>query len=203
MKITYRTNLLLGAFAIAMALMIVGCVASSPPAKGQIKSQVKVKVKKDKSATADAYLIKGVPLIPQSKHMCGPATLAMVFKYYGDPLPIADITNSVYLKKAKGTLTIDMLLFAKERGYSALHYDGTPQDIKDRIISDKPPIVLLDLGIGRASVWHYAVVVGFDDARGGNFFLHAGKNKVEKMSYKRFLKAWTKSGNSILVISPS
>src|SRR3989338_11337839 len=69
-------------------------------------------------------LIKGVPGFIQDKFMCGPASLASVMSFYGEQAGPDEIAQAAYLKGLKGTLMMDLLLYAKGKGFKASYYRG-------------------------------------------------------------------------------
>lgn len=147
--------------------------------------------------------IREVPFYPQDQYMCGPASLASLVAYWGAP-GIADIDESVsevYQAKLKGTLPIDMLLFAKEKGMDAVYYKGSLDDIREKIARKEPLILFLNLGLESYPVGHYIVVVGYSDIS-GMVIAHSGIDKDRAYTYGELEKAWSKTNYSTLLIKP-
>lgn len=148
------------------------------------------------------HYIPDVPFIPQEEFYCGPSSLAMVLNFYGIRTSQEDIAKALYLEKLKGTLNIDLLLYARESGFYARYYSGSIEDIKVNISNHTPLILLLNLGLDAYPVYHYMVVVGFDDEK-GFVIAHSGKEKEKLIPYKELLKAWEKTSFGTLLVSPS
>ncbi len=72
--------------------------------------------------------------------------MAGVFHYWGVKVSPEEIANEIYSPSAKGTLTLDMILYAERKGLKANGYKGSLADIKGKIDSGYPIIVLVDLG---------------------------------------------------------
>ncbi len=150
----------------------------------------------------DGYLIEGVPAYTQKRFMCGPASLAGVLGYYGMKVSPDRIATELSTARLGGSLAIDMLLFAKKQGLTARYYRGSVDDLKERIRSDLPLIIFVDLGVGSFRIGHFMVVTGYDDSRGG-IIVHSGKIDPEFIPYKRLEKIWKKTGFATLLIGPA
>jgi ABC-type bacteriocin/lantibiotic exporter with double-glycine peptidase domain len=148
------------------------------------------------------HYISDVPFFPQSKYQCGPAALASVLNYYGCRVSQGTIVEAIYKKRLKGTLSIDMTLFARRMGFNARAYRGSLTDLKGHILKDRPLIVFQDLGFPLLPIRHFSVVIGYDDAE-GILVLHSGKRINKVISYERFLRSWAEMDYWTLLILPN
>jgi ABC-type bacteriocin/lantibiotic exporter with double-glycine peptidase domain len=148
------------------------------------------------------HYISDVPFFPQSKYQCGPAALASVLNYYGCRVNQGTIVEAIYKKRLKGTLSIDMTLFARRMGFDARAYRGSLTDLKGHILKDRPLIVFQDLGYPLLPIRHFSVVIGYDDAE-GILVLHSGKRINKVISYERFLRSWAEMEYWTLLILPN
>ena len=148
------------------------------------------------------HYIPAVPFFPQSKYQCGPAALASVLNYYGCRVTHGEIANAIYRKRLKGTLSIDLILFARRMGFSARAYRGSLNDLKGHISKDRPLIVFQDLGYPFFPIRHFSVVIGYDNAE-RILILHSGKRINKVISYERFLRSWTELDYWTLLILPN
>ncbi|VAV84464.1 hypothetical protein MNBD_DELTA01-1094 [hydrothermal vent metagenome] len=147
-----------------------------------------------------AHLIKGVPVLTQGDKLCGPAALAAVMNYHGNPVTQQQVAGSVFTEKAQGTFTLDMLLYAKDaKGLLATHYSGDLNDIRRRVRDDNPPILFLKTGVRRFPKGHYVVVTGFSDTY-KVVIMHDGGDKPVIMSYNTLLASWRKTAYSTLLV---
>lgn len=146
-------------------------------------------------------LIKDVPFYPQNDSMCGPAAIASVTGFYGDKVTLGEAATGVYLAKLKGTLPVDLLIYAKEKGFNARYYQGGFEDLKARISEGRPLILFLNLGFESYPVGHYITAVGFDDGLKA-VIAHSGMNREEVFTYERLVIMWEKTGYATLLVTP-
>ena len=149
----------------------------------------------------DAAFIEGVPFFPQDDLMCGPATLASVLNYHGHSVSLETLTDALYRPELGGSLSMDMLLYAKKTGLDAKYYKSSMEDMKALVLSGTPPILFLNMALKSLPVGHYVVVVGFsDDLR--SFVVHSGTEGGKVVSYRWLMKRWEKTGRSLLIVRP-
>jgi predicted double-glycine peptidase len=141
-------------------------------------------------------------LAPQSgaRFQCGPTTLAAVLAFWGDPVPEAAITAVTFSPTARGVLLTDLAAFARQRGFQTLVRTGTVDDLARAVAERQPPIVLLDLGLGRSALPHFTVLLGWSDA-GVRYQNRSPTGK--RVSNQTFMRQWQRAGNQYLLITPS
>src|SRR3989338_2865142 len=147
------------------------------------------------------FYINNVPFFPQKRYYCGPASLAGVMNFYGVSVTEEEIAKEVYNPKLSGTLSMDILIYARTKGFDALYYKGNMEDIKKYISMGKPVILFLDLGYFFYPVRHYIVATGYNDKM-GYLIAHSGVEKDKIFSYKEIQSAWEKTGFGTILISP-
>ena len=147
------------------------------------------------------FYIKGVPFFPQQRYHCGPSSLASVMNFYGISVSEEDIAKEIYNPKLIGTLSIDMLQYARAKGFNASYHKGNIEEIKKEISAGRPVILFLDLGYSFYPVRHYIVAIGYDDAR-GYLIAHSGVEKDKTFSYKEIQTAWERTGFGTILILP-
>jgi ABC-type bacteriocin/lantibiotic exporter with double-glycine peptidase domain len=152
------------------------------------------------STPLQAAEIVGVPFILQGPGTCGPAALASVMAYYGEPIDLKTISTDTYTPEVKGAIFADLENFARERGFCTEFKQGDPGTIKEAIERRRPVIVLVDLGFWVISRPHYLVVTGYDEH---GFTAHCGYRAAEHFSYRRFERLWKHKGSTYLIIWPS
>ena len=177
---------------ILMGLVSVGCARHGfiPLEKGRAEEPV------------NRHYISDVPFFPQSEYECGPAALASVLNYYGCRITPDEIAKAIYRKRLKGTLSIDLILFARRMKFNARAFKGSISDVKNHISKDCPLIVFQDLGYPLLPIRHFSVVIGYDDAE-GTLVLHSGNRKNTAISYERFLRSWAEMDYWTLLILPN
>lgn len=147
--------------------------------------------------STQTHIIENVPFYPQETYQCGPASLAGVLNYWKINVSPNDIVEEIYSKSAKGTLNIDMVLYAQGKGLNAIQYKGNMEDLKKNIGSGYPLIVLVDYGFSIYQVNHFMVVVGYNEH---GVIVNSGKEMAKFMPEKDFIKAWERAGFWTLLI---
>ena len=146
---------------------------------------------------ANPVAIGDVPFFPQEDYQCGPASLAGVLHFWGSTAGVREIAGEIFSKSARGTLTMDMLLYAERKGYNALQYPGSLDDLESKIRAGYPMIVLVDYGFSVYRREHFMVVIGYD-AEG--LIVNSGKSEKLYVLNDDFLKTWKRTNNWTLWI---
>jgi len=144
-------------------------------------------------------LVKDVPFYPQEDYQCGPASLAGVLNYWGFNISPGEIAAEIYSPHAKGTLDVDMVLYAERKGFGASQYRGSLEDLKRNIDSNQPLVVLVDDGFWVYEKAHFMVVVGYD---AGGLIVNSGKEQNLFIPLSRFLRSWERTKFWTLRITP-
>ena len=147
------------------------------------------------------YLIETVPFIPQRDYYCGPASLAMVLRYWGAAADQDAIAGELFIKSIKGTLNFDLEFYARRQGFEARSFRGSLEDVKTHLRQNRPLIVFQDLGLGPSEVPHFAVLIGYNEVR-GEMIAHSGTTEYKVISYQEFLRTWDRRQRWILLITP-
>lgn len=145
-------------------------------------------------------LIENVPFFPQEDFQCGPASLAGVMNYWGVNVSLEEIAREIYSPSAKGTLNLDMILYAKRKGMESTYYQGSMEDIKNKIDSGHPLIVMVDLGLWIYQQNHFMVVIGYDQ---NGIVVNSGRERLKYLPLRNFMKKWEKTQFWTLWITPS
>ena len=77
------------------------------------------------SLPSDARIIGNVPFYEQEIYQCGPSALASVLNYWNIPVTPEQIAGEIFSKSARGTLNLDMILYAQGKGLYAEQYRGS------------------------------------------------------------------------------
>jgi ABC-type bacteriocin/lantibiotic exporter with double-glycine peptidase domain len=145
------------------------------------------------------HMIQNVPFYPQEEYQCGPVSLAGVLTYWNINVSPEEIASEIYSKSARGTLNIDMGLYAQKRGLKARQYRGNFEDIKRKIDSGYPLIVLVDEGFLVYQKNHFMVVVGYG---GEGILANSGREQHKFIPFKEFLRSWERTKFWTLLITP-
>ncbi len=145
----------------------------------------------------NTIVVENVSFYPQETYQCGPASLAGVMNYWGIKVTPAEIARDIYSESARGTLNIDMVIYVQRKGLDALQYSGGMDDLKKKIDSGYPLIVLVDYGFSIYQVNHFMVVIGYTEH---GIIANSGKEERKFISAKDFLKSWEKTKYWTLLI---
>lgn len=153
-------------------------------------------------AGGHGHYIQGVPFIPQEEYYCGPASLAMVLRFWGVEADEDQIASALFLKSVRGTLNFDLEFYARRRGLRARSFQGTLEGVKAELRRNHPLIVFQDLGLGPLEIPHFAVLIGYDDRR-EVVILHSGTTRNLVLPYDEFLRTWARRKWWTLLITPA
>ncbi len=103
-------------------------------------------------------ILLDVPFYSQQAYQCGPAAMASVMNYWGRPGSPKTIAAEMFSETARGSLTLDMYLYAAENGFEARQGRASVAEIRHRVDSREPVIVLVDNGFWFVRRGHYLVV---------------------------------------------
>ena len=143
--------------------------------------------------------VENVPFYPQLTYQCGPASLAGVLNFYGDAVTPDQIARAIFRDNIHGTVTLDMILYAREKSFSARWYSGSAYDIQCAVDGNVPLIVMVDLGFANLSKYHYMVVVGYEPE---GVIVYSGKEREKLIRWDRFLSRWKRTKSWTLRIEP-
>ncbi len=135
--------------------------------------------------------LSDVPFYIQRDFQCGPATLAMVMTYLGQPVTPDALAPELYLPGRQGTLTDELVAQARLRGFIPERLPKTLRALADSLAEGAPVIVLQNNGLSWYPVWHYAVLIGADAAR-GEVVLRSGDQKRLVMSWSVLDRTWAR-----------
>jgi ABC-type bacteriocin/lantibiotic exporter with double-glycine peptidase domain len=122
-----------------------------------------------------------------------------VLNYWGLKVTPDEIAGEIYSDSARGTLSIDMVLYAQKKGLMAAQYEGNMDDLRKNIDSGYPVIVLVDYGFSFIQANHFLVVIGYNEH---GVVVNSGKDKNKFISERDFMKSWKKTGFWTLLIKP-
>ena len=146
-----------------------------------------------------AHRIVGVPLAERGRDWCGPAALAAVLRYHGEETSAADIARDIYLPSYHGALNLDLLLWARKRGYEVWAGKGSADILKQAVARDRPVICMVRKRGPSVDRNHFVVVRGYHDAR-QVWFVDDGGGKEAAVGADDFERDWAECRRWALVI---
>jgi ABC-type bacteriocin/lantibiotic exporter with double-glycine peptidase domain len=141
--------------------------------------------------------IENLPFYPQESYQCGPAALSGVLNYWGVAVTPDEVAGNIFSSSARGTLTIDMVLYAQQKGLSVEQFKGSLDNLRQNIDAGFPVIVLVDNGGAFYQLNHFMVVIGYNKY---GILANSGKDKEKFIPEKDFLKSWEKTNFWTLLI---
>ena len=133
------------------------------------------------------------PFFPQTEYRCGPAALATALGAVGVKAAPSALADEVFLPARGGSLQTEMLAGARRHGAVATLVPGTLEAVLREVAAGHAVVVLQNLGLSFAPLWHYAVVIGYDiDA--SEVVMRSGTTRRETMALRTFEHTWARSG---------
>lgn len=137
--------------------------------------------------------LTATPFHPQERYQCGPAALAMVLNASGMAIAPDALVAQVYVPSREGSLQPEMLAAARRNGAFGMTVAPTLSSLLREVAAGHPVIVLQNLSLSWAPLWHYAVVVGYDLEQ-GDIVLRSGTTERLVMPLSTFEHTWARSG---------
>lgn len=177
---------------ICLLLLLGGC--ASTPQTRQLETHIP-------DHLPGLFELKQTPFNPQSQYQCGPAALASVLQFYGQPVSAEELVDEVYIPQRQGSLQIE--ISASARRHQMLPYVLQPKltELLDEIAAGHPVLVFQNLGLAWYPQWHYAVAIGYD-LQQQHIILRSGTEKRWITPFKVFERTWQRADHWALVIVP-
>lgn len=156
------------------------------------------------SPAPDVRIIPDVPFFADEHYQCGPSSLAAVMNYWyartGSLHRISPekISSEIYSEGARGTLGMDIEIYARKSGFETMQYSGSIDDIKHNVLKEVPIIIFVDYGVLLYQKNHFMVVTGYRD---DGIIVHSGSEE-KLVPYAELQKIWRKTRYWTLVIRP-
>ncbi|HUT52365.1 MAG TPA: C39 family peptidase [bacterium] len=194
--IAYRITIRILIAALALAV----CLA----ARSGVADKVSLDPLKIIAADGSAgKLLERVPFIEQKAFNCGPASVAMVLRFYGKAADADAIAREFETKNVAGTFTVDLLIAATEAGMEAHWVEGNVDALKKEINALRPVIVFLNLAINPLPRRHFAVAVGYLKYEKKDYVvLHSGDTPFLMVPLNKFSTQWKRTGYMMMTMAP-
>ena len=109
----------------------------------------------------------------------------MVFKYWGKEASQYAIMAGISHQPGKGLRGEDLKSYCEENGFQAFVYQGGLENIKEYLRKGRPLIVAVRSR--SAKLYHYIVLVGFDDGSSVVLANDPQDGKLKRTGYEKFL----------------
>ena len=145
----------------------------------------------------------------QTFNNCGPASLSMVFSYFGINKSQKELGQELRpYQNPRGdnddkSVTLEELSQkSKEYGFAAYHRPNGNIELIKFFITYDVPVIVKTLTKENEDIGHYRVVKGYDDTTGEIIYDDSFQGKNLKFSYESFNEIWEKFNFEYLVIIP-
>lgn len=186
MNTQQRSNLSRAVISLVLMAVLAGC-ASRPqwPEESVNGSQADIHRR---------LVLDSVPFYPQEEYQCGPASLAMMLNTRGFNTDPDVLRELVYLPGREGSLRVELVAGARSHGVLVYELDGTLTALLSEVAAGNPVLVMQNLGLSWWPQWHFAVVIGFDQAQ-RNIILHTDTRERHEESLEVFTATWNRADN--------
>lgn len=178
---------------LALTLVVSACV--SAPQSAALREQ-------SAALSATPVLLSQVPFFAQSLYQCGPAALATVLQASGLQTRPEQLVPLVYVPAREGSFQIEMIAAARSQGRVVHVVTPTLEALLTEVAAGHPVLVLQNLAMPWYPRWHFAVVKGFDLAR-GRITLNSGLLENYEMPLSTFERTWARADYwGVLTLAP-
>ena len=137
--------------------------------------------------------LAATPFFPQAAHECGPAALAMLLGAAGREATPDALAPYLIVPDRKGSLQPELLAHARQQGFIAMAVAPKLEALVAELRAGRPVLVLQNNGLSWYTVWHYAVVIGYDPAH-DTVVLRSGLTERLVLPRKTFERTWGRAG---------
>ncbi|MGE5622519.1 MAG: PA2778 family cysteine peptidase [Bacillota bacterium] len=145
--------------------------------------------------------LSATPFFPQERYQCGPAALAMTLNAAGIATSPDVLVAQVYVPQREGSLQPEMLAAGRRHGALSMTIPPRLDALLTEVAAGHPVLVLQNLGLQWAPLWHYAVVIGYDLDR-EEIVLRSGVTQRQIMPLSTFEHTWARSNYWGMVTLP-
>lgn len=149
-----------------------------------------------------AVELTATPFFPQTAYQCGPAALATALGAIGIDAEPDRLAEHVFLPSRQGSLQIEMIGGARRAFAVPTRIPSDIGALLRELAAGHVVVVLQNLGLGFAPVWHYAVVVGYSLPK-AEIVLRSGVTRREILPLSVFEHTWTRAGSWGFVVLPA
>jgi hypothetical protein len=146
--------------------------------------------------------LTATPFFPQERYQCGPAALAMALNAAGIGISPDTLVPQVYVPKREGSFQPEMLAAGRRNGAFSMTIPPTLDALLTEVAAGNPVIVLQNLSLPIAPLWHYALVIGYD-VNQAEIILRSGTTERLAMPLSTFEHTWKRSDYWGIVTLPA
>ncbi|MEN3292018.1 MAG: hypothetical protein V7642_1271 [Burkholderiales bacterium] len=136
--------------------------------------------------------ITSTPFFAQERYQCGPAALAMSLNAAGIGISPDLLVPQVFVPKREGSFQPEMLAAGRRNGAFSMTIPPRLDALLSEVAAGNPVIVLQNLSLPIAPLWHYALVIGYDLSQ-EEIILRSGTTERLVMQVSTFEHTWKRS----------
>lgn len=148
---------------------------------------------------SQSKLIEDVPFYPQQAFYCGPTTLSEVLNFHGRETSPEAIAPHLFIPGREGSLQLEMVSAARSHGLLPYSANSNLSVLLSLVDDNVPVIVLQNVATSWFPMWHYALVIGYDQSN-ETITLHTGQTQAHQMSYELFERVWQRGSYWMLAL---
>ncbi|TDT40381.1 peptidase C39-like protein [Halospina denitrificans] len=176
---------------VAAALILGGCAANHEwPEK-----------REGSGARPEHRTLEDIPFHAQDAYQCGPAALSTMLNARDIPATPDELVDRVYLPERGGTLQVEMVSAARERGLLVYPLEGSLDALMQEIAAGNPVLVMQNLALEWWPQWHFAVVIGYD-REASEVILHTDTRRAHAEPMRPFMNSWKRADYWARVMVP-
>jgi len=137
--------------------------------------------------------LSATPFYAQERYQCGPAALAMVLGAAGIEASPETLVPEVYLPGREGSLQFELQAAGRRHGALTAPIEPRLDALLAELDAGHPVLVLQNLSLPIAPMWHYAVAIGYD-IDNAEVILRSGTTRRMTMPLSTFEHTWARSG---------
>ena len=148
-------------------------------------------------------MLEHVPVRSFDDDQCGPGSLSVVLNALGDAVSWEELAATLPRAPGGGVLSVDLLLEARQRGFSASLITADEGAVRHEIQQGRPVILMLRMlnAPGRSrDIYHYVVVDGYDPRR-RLFRIQFGDGKARWVGLEQLEGAWNGGGHAMVTVT--
>ena len=177
-------------FCLLLLLALLGACAAGPQTRQLLETPPHIPAQAE---------LTGVPFFPQLEYNCGPAALASIISYRGNPIVPEQITPLIFVPGLKGSLQIEVVAATRQFDLLPVRLEPRMESILREVAAGNPVFVLQNLGLDSLPYWHYEVVVGYD-LNEGVMILRSGVERRLLRDFAVFENTWQRAGYWALAV---
>jgi len=174
-----------------LGFLVTGCTGIDP---ARVKESVR-------SGGSPGHYVEKVPFVRQDRYYCGPAAITAIERFWGKDVDQSGIAEEIFARSVKGTLTLDIELYARRQGYWSRRAGRDLTELKRWLDRNVPVAVLLQVGPRYLRKYHFVVLVGYSD-HDRVFLAHDGTKPDALIPYLLLERRWRRAGRWALVMAP-